>query len=83
MELGECVSGLCIMLSLMCSFAVLSNTYVFREADFLIFKKGLCSRFMKDFSEKAVLNHLLVMQPYDRLRDISKAVSLIYFVFIG
>lgn len=33
---------------------------------------------MKDFSEKACLNNLLVTQPYERLRYIPKAVSLIY-----
>lgn len=33
---------------------------------------------MKDFSEKACLNNLLVTQPHEKLRDISKAVSLIY-----
>lgn len=33
---------------------------------------------MKDFSEKARLNSLLVTQPYERLRYISKAVCLIY-----
>lgn len=33
---------------------------------------------MKDFSEKACLNNLLVTQPYERLRYISKDGSLIY-----
>lgn len=40
MERGERVSGLWIMLSSMCSFAVLSNAYVLREADFLILKRA-------------------------------------------
>lgn len=34
---------------------------------------------MKDFSEKSLSQHLLVAQPYERLRYISKAVGLIYF----
>lgn len=33
---------------------------------------------MKDFSEKACLNNLLVTQPYEKLRYISKDVGLVY-----
>lgn len=51
---GGGASGLWIMLSSMCSFAVLSNAYVLGEADFLILKRACAADSRKIFQKKPV-----------------------------